>query len=275
MHADRFGSVAVAATVVIMFLVMGVVIPMFESVSASYQAAAVAAGVLGSMALYRGIASLLFAAFQKNLRFRKFVLGPEFLEGTWVGFFSHGDSCHFTVEFFNQESGGTKITGREIDSDGKTYASWNSDATSVSTEDRKLLYAYTCDLSGSAGKHQGIAVFSMVGSGKMSPPDVLDGYSCDLTDGKKNTNKEYKISDDCVDDHKALVQARLHQSLGGPLRDKALLQGTGTRVYFVENGKRRWIINQNVLSKMGLSLSNVIRVSDEILEAVPKGKDIR
>ena len=208
MHSDRFGTLAVSITVAIMFVIVIVLVPTLTSLSTEYKAAAVVAGSLGSMALYRGIASLLFSAFRKNLRLRKFILGPAFLEGTWVGFFPHGDSHHFTVEFFDQESGETKITGREFDAEGNTYANWKSHASSVDVKDRRVMYAYSCDVLGRVGQQQGLGVFDMVGKGKKSPPIVLDGYASDLVDGEKDTNREYKISDELVLDEEALAKAR-------------------------------------------------------------------
>lgn len=208
MHADRFGTLAVGITVAIMFVIVIVVVPFLTSLSTASKAAAVVAGSLGSMALYRGIASLLFSAFRKNLRLRKFILGPAFLEGTWIGFFPHGDSFHFTVEFFNQETGETKIIGREFDADGQTYASWKSYASSVDVDDRRLTYAYSCDVFGRDTQQQGLGVFDMVGKGKRSAPNMLDGYASDLIDGEKDTNKEYKISDELIPDDEALAKAR-------------------------------------------------------------------
>lgn len=208
MQADRFGTLAVATTVAIMFVVVIVVVPLLTSLSTTYKAAATIAGVFGSMALYRGIAALLFAAFRKNLKLRKFILGPAFLEGTWVGYFPHGDSYHFTVEFFDHETGETKITGREIDADGKTYASWKSYASSIDTDNRRLIYAYSCDVYGRDRQQQGLGVFDMVGQGKRSPPTILDGYAADLVDGEKDTNKEHKISDELVADDDAIKEAK-------------------------------------------------------------------
>lgn len=160
------------------------------------------------MALYRGIASLLFSTFRKNLRLRKFILGAGFLEGTWIEFFPLEDSYHFTIEFFDQESGETKITGRESDASGKTFASWKSYATSVDLNDRRLTYAYSCDVFDRDRQQQGLGVFDMVGKGKKSQPTILDGYISDLVNGEKDTIKEYKISDELVADDEALIEAR-------------------------------------------------------------------
>lgn len=216
MQYARIGAIAVAVTVAIMFLLIVIVSPLLSSVSTPSKLLSGLTAIAGSVAVYRAIAGGLLDLFRRSLRFRKWMLGPAFLEGTWIGFFPHSGGYHFTVEHFNQESGETKITGKEFDDAGRTYATWSSYASSISLEDRRLVYAYSCDVFSRDTQQQGVGVFSLVGKGKKSPPHILDGYATDLVvekgPGKKPTikkdpNREYKISDEFVEDEAALIKA--------------------------------------------------------------------
>jgi hypothetical protein len=167
-----------------------------------------AVGTVASLGLYRAISAALLGVFRRSLWFRRRILGPVFLEGTWVGFLAHGGSHHFTVEWIDQESGETKIAGREFDASGHAYATWKSAASSVDVGNSRLTYAYSCDIFVQNSGHNGLAVFELVPRGKRKPPHVLDGYSADLTNGNKNTNREYKVSHDHIADDVALEYAR-------------------------------------------------------------------
>jgi len=218
MHcSDRLGALVTTLTVAVMFIVILMIAPSLVPLSSSSKVVSILVGAAGSLALYRGIAGGLLSAFRGSLRFRKWLLGAGFLEGTWVGYFPHGDSYHFTVEYFDQETGETRITGREFDESGKTYATWLSHAASVSVPDRRLVYTYSCDVFSRERQQQGIGVFSLISDGKGMAPHVLDGYATDLViemDGsrkptiKKDSNKEYKISDAMIDDTAAIARAR-------------------------------------------------------------------
>jgi hypothetical protein len=215
---DRLGALATSLTVAVMFVVIVIAAPVLAPLSSSSKAVSILAGAAGSFAVYRGIASGLLSVFRRSVRFRKWMLGPAFLEGTWVGFFPHSGSHHFTVEFFDQETGETKITGREFDANGKTYATWWSHAASVSVADRRLVYTYSCDVFLRDKQQQGIGVFSLISNGKGRAPHVLDGYATDLvieTEGsgqkpiiKKDPNREHKISDAMLDDAAAIARAK-------------------------------------------------------------------
>lgn len=59
-----------------------------------------------------------------------------------------------------------------------------------------------------------------------------------------------------------------------PIANGRLVKGTGPKVFIVENGKRRWIPNEETFHKMGHDFSAVLRVSDVTLEAIPVGENL-
>lgn len=208
MQFDRLAALSTVLTVTLMFFAIGFVAPWVRELPIPQAVAAWAGGAVISLGSYKLIASGLFTIFQRSLWLRKFVLGTSFLEGTWVGHYVHQGMHRFTKEFFDQESGTTKILGREFDDKGATRARWHSDAVSIDIENMQLVYTYTCDVFESKNQQQGFASFTLVVPRKRAPANVLDGYSADLIDGDRDPNKEYKISDGIVSDEDALKEAR-------------------------------------------------------------------
>jgi hypothetical protein len=206
--SERIAGYAVAVTVTIIFTVIWFVAPFLQNIENSFKAAASALGVLGSAATYRAVVAFLWRLFRRNLWIRRWVLGRVFLEGTWVGHYVRGTQHIVTVEFYDQESGEIKIEGQEIDAGGNTLSDWESYAASLNYAGDVVIYAYECDVFARGGKHAGIARFRLVRADKRSKPDRLDGYSADLTDGQKDPNYEYKISDYRMDKVPALAKAR-------------------------------------------------------------------
>jgi len=208
MQFDRLAALTTVLTVTLMFFGIAFVAPWVKTLPISQAVAAWAVGAVVSLGSYKLIGSGLFTLFRRSLKLRKFVLGSSFLEGTWVGHYMHQGMRRFTVEFFDQEKGTTKILGREFDDKGKTRASWYSDAVSIDIENMRLVYTYTCEVFGTKDQQQGFASFRLLIPKKRAPAHALDGYSADLIDGDRDPNKEYKISDGVVKDEDALEQAR-------------------------------------------------------------------
>src|SRR2546421_355737 len=113
MQFDRLAGLATALTVTLIFLGVGFVAPWLKRLPIPQAFAAWLVGTLVSLGLYKLIANGLFSLFRRSLRLRKFVLGQSFLEGTCVGHYVHKGKRRFTIEFFDQEKGTTKILGRE------------------------------------------------------------------------------------------------------------------------------------------------------------------
>src|SRR6266568_4101115 len=60
----------------------------------------VAAGII-TLGSYKAIALVCLAFFRKNRHFKKFILGPTYMEGTWIGFFvGHENQIRYLVETF-------------------------------------------------------------------------------------------------------------------------------------------------------------------------------
>jgi hypothetical protein len=217
----RIASVAVAATVTIMFFVLFYLIPLLRSYGTTAAAVGYFATLLGGASIYRQISTYVWKFFQSSLTLRKFLLGPAFIEGTWVGHYVRYGRSIFTVEHHYQASDQIEITGREIDITGKPLSSWKSYVAALDAKGATLTYAYDCDIFARQGSHLGIARFDLhrqnatgwkawtpFGNATSQPPYKLTGFSLDTTDGEKDVNMEYKVSDGPLDDQEALDRAK-------------------------------------------------------------------
>lgn len=53
-----------------------------------------------------------------------------------------------------------------------------------------------------------------------------------------------------------------------------LIRGLSEKVYVIESGLKRWIKTADIFNKLGYSWANIIRISDDILNNIPPGKDV-
>jgi hypothetical protein len=208
MKNDRFGLLATTTTVGLMFAILIQVAPMLQPLASTTKVASIAISGLSSIGVYRLISSLLYDAFQGSLLLRKLILGKDFLEGTWVGFYKRNGVNRFTIDFFDQESGELTISGKELCDNGKTMAWWETYTTGVDSRTDRLIYSYACDIHEVKGQHLGIGVFKLLRTHKRKPAYAIDGYSADLVDGDKDPNYEHKISCKRIPDNEALERAK-------------------------------------------------------------------
>lgn len=160
-----------------------------------------------SIGTYQLITKLFFFLFGKSVWIRKKILGKAYVEGTWVGYYKHGALDRFTIEFIDQSNEETVVHGREFDENLKSRGSWKSHLLSADGVKRTFTYTYICRMNHNKSPHEGLAYFEIVISNPKSYSYVLEGHSADLTDGDKDPNKEYKISETEMKDSDALTSA--------------------------------------------------------------------
>jgi hypothetical protein len=185
------------ATIAVMFVIIRHVLPLIPTNPTAYGVSLdVGITFLSSIGAYQSIARLLMLLFDHCPHVRKFVLGPSFVAGTWIGCYrDKAGEPRFTVEIFEQSLDRTIVRGWAFGSDKKLQADWVSDAVEVYPISGMLRYSYNCQLYSFKTAHQGIAVFSFDRRTYKDPPIKMIGYSADLTDGDRTQNHEEKIDD--------------------------------------------------------------------------------
>jgi hypothetical protein len=207
----RFHTIVLAITVSIMFAALAFLLPHLRAVQASGQLVAVIGwlvALMASVGTYRSMAALIAKILRNNPWLKRLVLGAQYVHGTWVGFYMDPDqNLRLIVEYHQQDLSSLVVRGSAHSRDGKEQARWTSHAANIDPLTGTLIYAYNCEILTSKVSHQGIAVFDFQRVDATSPPDAIDGYSADLTDGVRTPSKEKKISEAFLKKDDALKRA--------------------------------------------------------------------
>jgi len=205
-----------------MFLVLRYVLPMLQSSVVqpgilarkvflfinAYDLIELALTAFATVGVYKLLAALLISFSDRVPFLKRFIFGPVYMEGTWIGRFDTPTGQKFTVEHFEQKLNGIVIRGWASNENGSRYAEWTSIAASVDAERGLLTYTYDCDILCRNTKQQGIGVFQFERSAHWRAPTSMTGYSADLIDGERSENHEFKIEDKLMDLNSAMAKAR-------------------------------------------------------------------
>jgi hypothetical protein len=180
--------------------------PHLEKVSLQYRLLII---YLGSAGFYQLLALGLSWLYEHNRLLRRLVLGPEYVEGTWIGCYRNPQGQKkFTVEHFDQTLDGVVIRGYAFNDDDTEYGKWLSTSVSINAAQGVLTYSYDCQIFAAKNGFQGLAVFTFIRKRPGSPPRGMSGYSADLVDGIRSPNGEVKYSHKQVDWLAALQAAK-------------------------------------------------------------------
>jgi hypothetical protein len=218
--SGKFHTLVTSATVLFMYAVLIYVVPFLNTSSLTgsagqhtiwIQLGALLLATIGSVGIYHTLATILEWIFLRIRAIRKLVLGPSFLEGTWIGSYIEdvaGTSTkRWTVEHFEQTLDSLVIRGKSYDTNGIVVASWESQAVQIDAKGGKLIYAYDCAKQPS-NRFSGLGIFSFERHRRSDPPHTLDGFAADLTNGKMDANRETKLTDEMCDMTAAFREAK-------------------------------------------------------------------
>lgn len=222
MVEQRVARTATVITVVVMWFIITRAEGWIASLDGPASLATAALSALASVGVYRSTALALRAMFSKWRVVRRLALGPDYLEGTWVGWYyiDRIGAYRFTVEHVTQTTELLSIEGTEFDADGALRSTWLSDGAAVVDQSRRLVYGYRCTVV-DRGTHQGLAEFHLVRAKPNKAAVRLDGWAADIPDGKRDANREQKISDRLVPKDEGLQRAveLLAEASSGPAEE--------------------------------------------------------
>jgi hypothetical protein len=208
---QKFHSYVTSLTVLIMYFLIEKFTPYVNQVGNSSDYIKPIVSILSAFGIYTLLAQSMIVTSRNLQWLNKFLLGASYMNGTWVGkFVNTRGEVKITVEFFEQNISSLTISGQAFNEDGSKYAKWNSVASSINAVDGILTYTYNCDPIMDSSNFRGIGVFQFERKGSHLPPTFIDGYSVDVNDGAKSTNREKKISDDVYELQKAYPVAVNH-----------------------------------------------------------------
>lgn len=191
----KFHSIIISITTAIVFFVwLGL-----NKVIAAHPFFAVVLSGLISLGIYKFLA-LLFLSFFRNTRMvKRFILGPNYMEGIWAGFFvGHKNRIRLFFEIFEQDLSRTIIRGRVFRDEGGYHGSWIAEDATIDPVRAKLTYHYQTDAIGNTFINPGIASFDIERPAAHKGPVRLIGFSSDLFNPHKLMAFEEKVSDDTI-----------------------------------------------------------------------------
>jgi len=206
---ERFHSLVTAATVVIMFGVL-VFLPRFTDGHAVTALMAPIIALLGSPCIYRALSWSLALTLKRLRLLRSCLLGPSYIEGTWVGYnlISH-EELHLVVEIVDQDLNNVTLKGESYDVEGQFLARWHSVSVGLDVTNARLIYAYSCDSVQPREKViKGIAEFDLYRKSKFSRMTEMRGLVADLRTYARKEAIEVKVSNSPLDHLEAIKLAK-------------------------------------------------------------------
>ena len=135
----------------------------------------IAITALISVGTYKIISRLLAILFDKIPLLKRYIFGPSYVEGTWIGRLRFETGSKNPGRAFHSKSWRIVIRGWAFNDDGSTYADWSSDTVTVDARTGNIRYTYDCDVMFKNTRQQGIA--GLAGRGRagdrghhLSPP---------------------------------------------------------------------------------------------------------
>lgn len=167
-------------------------------------------GVIVSLGLYRITANFIILLIQESTWIKRKFLGPQFLEGTWVGFYiGPSGNQRYLIEKFEQEIDSLVIRGKSFDENLNYHSSWTSSSVNIDVNYGRITYMYELTPLKEIKNNNGICVFNFERDNQYSKPKGLEGFSADIHIGSKVKAKEIKVSDYCkFPENEALEKAK-------------------------------------------------------------------
>ncbi len=188
----KFHSLIISVTTLIVFYTWA----KLTAVVGNHPLLSVVTAGFVTLGLYRSLVLFALSAFRNISIFKKFILGPFYMEGTWVGFFvGHEKKIRYVVESYEQSFSELVIKGRVFKEDNTYHGSYVSEGAFINIRDSQLSYTYNVDGISNTFMNPGLAKFNFDRDAKHLPPNRMTGFSSDLFNPKKLLSFEEKASD--------------------------------------------------------------------------------
>lgn len=166
------------------------------------------ATIVASVGLYRLLAVGLEWLFRRILLVRRWIFGPSFMHGTWIGYFvGHAGDKRYTVEHYDQELDGLSIAGRSFTIGKELHAQWNSNSIGIDVRQGSLIYTSTLNIISRQHSEENLNILQFERSASYSAPTSITGFSQDLGDDQRIATHAIKISDQLLTWEEAFVIA--------------------------------------------------------------------
>ncbi len=205
--AAKFHGLTAALTILVMLGAIIYIVPLLKiAVNVPLLFGFVA--IVGAVGIYRLLAVGLEWLFRRVLLIRRWIFGPSFMHGTWVGYFiGHAGNKHYTIEHYDQEIEGLSITGRSFTADQNLYSQWQSNSIGMDVRQGSLIFKATLNLLAQPHSEESVNILQFERSAVYSAPTSVTGFSQDLGDDQRIATHAIKVSDQLLPWEEALKMA--------------------------------------------------------------------
>lgn len=124
------------------------------------------------------------------------LLGPYFIEGTWVGYQQGGETGgYFIVETYDQSLTAITATGTRFTRSGEIHSRWESRSVRLNRKTRSLVQENACSMPRSGRLFSEFVFYSLRNGAKGKPPDRMEGFTLDGVTRNRRIRVEEKASD--------------------------------------------------------------------------------
>lgn len=174
MSAEQKVSSYVFAVTITLMAAAFAYIPQFHELE-QHPLTGIVVGALTGTGLFEALAKLVELAFNRVRFIKKLILGPCYLEGSWVGFYiSAAGQPRLIREFVRQDWSSIFINGQAFNIDGTPHGQWRSVVAMVKGEEGLLRGDLVGDLE--SGHYDSLIEYHLEGD----PPKRRSGRVVDI-----------------------------------------------------------------------------------------------
>ena len=219
----KFNSLVLSVTVFVMFILVPIIHPLIETHftpqwivdhggQIGTRVFASLIGVLGAFVVYSFLVWLLDFLIGRVRLVKKIVLGPAYVEGTWIGYYGPQTERFLVIDVYEQTFTNTSIKGVGYkfipNGAAEQRAHWNSQMVHIDPVAGTLDFYCVVNLIPKETT-DAITKFMFSRQRKSAPPTQLTGNSANIKDGVKLPVHMVKFSDETnCDDQKTLDAAK-------------------------------------------------------------------
>jgi len=177
--------------------------------SVSYVGGLLVSG-LASVGTYISISKILKHILGSSTTLTRYVLGPSFIEGTWIGFLQDEDvtdRVYLVTEQYEQDLENIVIRGSAYTLDGQLNSSWTSKMCNLDPKKGKIIYNFECSSNKKGITFEGVGEFKLCRHSKTEPAALIEGNVYDFVSDSSRSSIVYEKKLKAGQaDHKVLFQ---------------------------------------------------------------------
>jgi hypothetical protein len=205
--AAKFHGLIATMTIFVMFWAITYAVPAIKF-AANTPLLSGFATIVASVGIYRLLAVGLEWLFRRVLLVRRWIFGPSFMHGTWIGYFiGHAGDKRYTIEHYDQELDGLAIAGRSFTAEKKLHAQWHSNSIGIDVRQGFLIYTSTLNILSRQHSEESVNILQFERVASYSSPTSVTGFSQDLGDDQRIATHAIKVSDKLLPWEDALIIA--------------------------------------------------------------------